>query len=275
MIPFCRLAIIFAIMIAAGTAGAGFEVVYTFPNEDSAPAIGDYWDSHTDELFDFNDDGNPDIFPNDGAQLSIVTLAGTELTPVVLWTYALPEVPDFVRMYAVNLTPDSGKEVLVYSGTYADGYNMLIISSAGNLIEAFGNVDFDDMADLNGDGFDELFMEDDLGGAIEVWSYRTEATGVPASRSRVGHLRQNVPNPFNPSTRIEFELPRAANAGLSMFDQRGRLVRTISLGELEPGRHEVTWDGKDEAGEAVAAGAYHYVLRAGGWESAKKMVLLK
>ncbi len=89
-------------------------------------------------------------------------------------------------------------------------------------------------------------------------------------------LEQNVPNPFNPTTRIAYHVPSGvAEIGLRVHDVTGRLVRTLVEGAVEPGRHAVAWDGRDERGAPVASGVYFVRLSAGERSSAKKILLLK
>ena len=88
-------------------------------------------------------------------------------------------------------------------------------------------------------------------------------------------LHQNNPNPFNPLTRIGFVLPRAAPARLGIYDASGRLVTTLVDGALDAGPHEVTWSGRDRAGNPVASGIYFYRLSSGSRTLTRKMILLK
>jgi hypothetical protein len=88
-------------------------------------------------------------------------------------------------------------------------------------------------------------------------------------------LEQNVPNPFNPSTTIAFTLREAAEIRLEVFDASGRHVRTLAAGTREATRHEVQWNGRDDAGTEVASGVYFYRLTAGELTLTHKMVLLK
>jgi hypothetical protein len=88
-------------------------------------------------------------------------------------------------------------------------------------------------------------------------------------------LHQNVPNPFNPTTRIAFELTQSENVEIVVYDVTGSRVTTLHKGQLGAGPHSVTWDGKAASGERVASGVYLYVLRTSTEEVARRMVLLK
>lgn len=88
-------------------------------------------------------------------------------------------------------------------------------------------------------------------------------------------LEGNVPNPFNPVTAIRFALPVNERVELSVFNLMGEKVRTLVAGELAWGRHEVMWDGTNEAGMQVASGTYVYRLHSQGFSEARKMLLLK
>jgi FlgD Ig-like domain len=88
-------------------------------------------------------------------------------------------------------------------------------------------------------------------------------------------LYPNVPNPFNPSTMIRFALPTSVHVELAIYDTNGRLVRTLVNEVRGYGEHEVTWNGRNEAGAGVSSGVYFYRLRAGKFNASQKMVLLK
>jgi hypothetical protein len=108
-------------------------------------------------------------------------------------------------------------------------------------------------------------------GGSETRSHSVEVTAaMPAIV-----LRQNQPNPFNPSTRIVFSLDRASNAKLAVYDPAGRLVRILADRPMEPGLHEENWDGTDTGGRRAASGIYFYRLTVGGRTLTKKMLLLK
>ena len=98
-----------------------------------------------------------------------------------------------------------------------------------------------------------------------------DAVAVPA----VTQLHQNVPNPFNPTTRIAFDLATAGLVRLHVYDAAGRLVRTLVDEQRAAGRYTDTWTGVDGSGRRVGSGVYFYRLDAPGYQSTRKMVLLQ
>jgi hypothetical protein len=88
-------------------------------------------------------------------------------------------------------------------------------------------------------------------------------------------LRQNHPNPFNPSTVITFRLAAPGPVTLAVYDAGGRRVRTLVQERLASGEHRAAWDGTDTAGRRVASGTYVYRLAADGQIRSRSMTLLK
>jgi len=89
---------------------------------------------------------------------------------------------------------------------------------------------------------------------------------IPTSARLLG----SYPNPFNATTKIEFELPTTATISLQVFDVNGRLVQTLVDEATPAGRHSVTFDGNN-----LASGLYFARLAAGEFHTTQKMVLLK
>ncbi|RMD95860.1 MAG: T9SS C-terminal target domain-containing protein [Calditrichaeota bacterium] len=88
-------------------------------------------------------------------------------------------------------------------------------------------------------------------------------------------LYQNFPNPFNPSTNIRFELPKATNVTLIIFNSLGQEVRRLVDGPMQAGSHTIYWDGRNERGFQTPSGIYYYVIKAGSFTQSRKMLLLK
>jgi hypothetical protein len=95
------------------------------------------------------------------------------------------------------------------------------------------------------------------------------------SRLQSSSLGYNFPNPFNPTTTIAFRLQIDSPVTLTVFDIAGRRVRTLVHGRLTAGDHDVTWDGRDDAGDSVGSGVYLTELRTPDRRSVRKMVLTR
>ncbi len=100
------------------------------------------------------------------------------------------------------------------------------------------------------------------------------ATAVPPQTSVVSRLRL-APNPFNPRTRVSFELENDADVSLRVYSLDGRLVDTIHRGWIKAGEQSFTWDGRDRLGREVASGSYFLRLNGPGIRATGRAVLLK
>ncbi len=92
----------------------------------------------------------------------------------------------------------------------------------------------------------------------------------------VARLFPNIPNPFNPTTRIVFEIPQSATVRLDIFDARGARVRALVDATRSAGRYSEQWDGRDSNGSGVPSGVYFCRLEVDGRViDTHKMALLK
>jgi len=132
---------------------------------------------------------------------------------------------------------------------------------------------------LGKNSFNLFFFE--WGDSTKSIDLKQLATGVRAREWEIVTpddyaLAPNYPNPFNPSTTIEFTLPLNKLISLRIYDMTGREVRAlISPSEYTAGKHAVVWDGKDNIGQAVSSGQYIYRLEFGGFVKSRTMMLLK
>ncbi len=93
-------------------------------------------------------------------------------------------------------------------------------------------------------------------------------------------LLPNYPNPFNPETWIPYQLAVDADVQISIYDISGALVRRLDLGHQKAGTYDLKsksayWDGRSTDGELVPSGLYFYQLRAGSFNSVKRMAVIK
>ena len=90
------------------------------------------------------------------------------------------------------------------------------------------------------------------------------------------YLNHNFPNPFNPTTRINYNLPKETLVSVIIYDLLGKKVNTLIDKELqEPGTKTVQWHGKDQEGLSLSSGIYFYSLETKYFLQKKKMILIK
>jgi len=111
-----------------------------------------------------------------------------------------------------------------------------------------------------------------------IFAVPNPASGVdtPQEMPAAYALHQNIPNPFNPSTVIRYDVPIGGErVTLQVFDVRGRLVATLVDAYETAGQKSVVWDGRNQTGGAVATGIYFYRMTAGNFIQTRKMILMK
>jgi hypothetical protein len=84
------------------------------------------------------------------------------------------------------------------------------------------------------------------------------------------NLFNNYPNPFNPTTLITFDVPKAQQVKLRVFDMQGREISVLVNQNLAAGRYQVDFHGNN-----LASGVYFYSLEAADFYKVNKMVLIK
>ena len=93
---------------------------------------------------------------------------------------------------------------------------------------------------------------------------------------RTYQLSANSPNPFSSRTWIAFDLPKATEVSLAIYDLNGRRVKTLLAGEsMGPGRWQLIWDGSDDDGCQLRAGIYYYKLIADNYSKIRKMAIFR
>jgi len=105
------------------------------------------------------------------------------------------------------------------------------------------------------------------------WKFQTRTTGVAQVSSNIPavyKLYNNYPNPFNPTTKIKFDLPKNSFVKINIFDITGRLVNELLNLNLQPGSYETEFNGMN-----LSSGVYYYRIEAGDFIETNKMILVK
>ncbi len=109
-------------------------------------------------------------------------------------------------------------------------------------------------------------------GEGQTTAVEEEGNSLPAQTS----LGEPYPNPFNASTLIPLAVGKGtAPLHLTVYDALGRRVRTLVSGGAAAGTYTLSWDGRDDWGQAVASGAYLVEMRLGSWSQHRKLLLLR
>jgi len=102
------------------------------------------------------------------------------------------------------------------------------------------------------------------------------SSSVPSADQSIVTILGNHPNPFNPATTISYRLGKPTRTSLRIYDLSGRLVRSLIVGqEQSAGSYDFTWQGRNDAGQAVPSGTYLYRLDAGTHSQSRRLMLLK
>jgi hypothetical protein len=101
------------------------------------------------------------------------------------------------------------------------------------------------------------------------------ATGINPAMPAHSLTCYSYPNPFNPTTRIHFELPQTSRVNLTVFTASGEYVASLLNRTLPAGSHNVVWEGTNDTGRPVASGAYFYMLTTNSSRASGRMILIK
>ncbi len=134
-------------------------------------------------------------------------------------------------------------------------------------------------ADLDGDTFDDLAIGNRNSNEILVYVNEGMASSTgdifEPNMPSMFEMYQNAPNPFNPSTTIEYFLESRTRISLTIHNILGQQVALLVDEIKSPGIHRIQWDGTNSNGELLATGIYFYRLTGDNTSITRKMVLLK
>jgi hypothetical protein len=148
----------------------------------------------------------------------------------------------------------------------------LVGDDVGFLLSGFS---FHYIRDLRVDGYVDRFQH--MTRILNWFSIIVDqAVSVGPRRAGRNALEQNVPNPFNPTTKIRFQVKESGLVSLRVYNVAGQLVTTLVDGHRNAGKvYEASWNGLNNSGQPVSSGVYFYKLVAKGFTQTKKMVSVK
>jgi hypothetical protein len=143
------------------------------------------------------------------------------------------------------------------------------------------------VGDVDGDKIDDILISGQLADNSswdEGWTFVIAGwNGQPVATSDEPDInfntsmdvKQNVPNPFNQATTIEFSLPRSEFTTVKVYNLLGSTIAVPLKRSLSAGEHKIVWDGRDLSGNFVPTGIYFYQVQSGKYSVVKKMALIK
>jgi hypothetical protein len=207
------------------------------------------------------------IFSEGGVQDTIVVEGGCP-TPNTFDVLTAPGADAIVEMNYHDYRPDSTFAPAVLSQMTVNA----VFDTVGFVLSGFS---FHYMRDFEAAGFPARYthMRHILGYLSNIVDEPTGATPTSVTRNS---LDQNVPNPFNPTTTIKYEVKESGLVSLRIYNVAGQLVKTLVDGQRIAGQvYEANWNGLNNGGQPVSSGVYFYKLVARSFTQTKKMVLLK
>ncbi len=186
----------------------------------------------------------------------------------------------FLECYSSGIRGSS--VVIEWSVSSRDGWDSFHILRTEEADGVFREIPF---PDISSDGLSFVFKDESCRPGITFY-YRVETSEMGERcllfetgpvMIPVGELTllQNFPNPFNPSTLIQYSLPAGCMVRIDIFSTDGRRIARLVDDELPAGSHSARWNGLDDSGIPAGSGVYIYRLRAGKMTLSRKMLLLR
>ncbi|MCP4725916.1 MAG: T9SS type A sorting domain-containing protein [bacterium] len=178
------------------------------------------------------------------------------------------------QSFSITVTADDpDQDALTFSLAAAPG-NMIIDQLTGDITWTPAEED-------TGIHYVKIEAEDNKGGFDEETFYITvlkeDVTSVNNERIQIpiDFKLNNYPNPFNPSTNIEYTVPVISNVHMEIYNILGQKIRTLVSRDLPAGKYKTQWNGLSDSGINVGSGIYICRLRAGSYTSTKKLMLIR
>ena len=211
-----------------------------------------------------------------------VSLSGTgETSPMLLSFSALSDTlePNSVVTHLLTLT-NSGNVTIDYTitheiewltinnenGSIAANTTELILFNISTLFMNYGEYTGTVTISTNVGQFNI-----DVSILVVALAIGDEITGIPQSFK----VHENFPNPFNPVTKVQIDVPEQGHMQVVVHDISGRLITTLLNSDVEPGYHSIKWNGKNRLGAMATSGVYILNVYLNGQQHSQKMLLVK
>ena len=205
-------------------------------------------------------------------------IEGTDTTPVLaLRGSIVDEVSGGFRVAVENLS--TGKQVAATASDAEAGYRLTVVD-----IETMRAARVGDVLEISAQSKSPFIGVKPLRYTVTAEDVKQNLIQLPTLVAyeipAETELLANYPNPFNPETWIPYRLAEDTEVSLTIYDQSGRVVRSLDVGHQVAGVYEsrskaVYFDGRNAVGEQVASGIYFYHLSAGDYSATRKMLILK
>ena len=209
-------------------------------------------------------------------------IEGTDTTPVLALRGSIVDGvsgvrPSDLRVAVTNVS--TGRAVAATASDDGAGYRLAIVD-----IETMRAARVGDVLEISAQSTNPFIGVKPLRYTVTALDVKRGLIRLPALVAyeipKETELLVNYPNPFNPETWIPYRLAEDTEVSLTIYDQSGRVVRSLDVGYQVAGVYEsrskaVYFDGRNAVGEQVASGIYFYHLSAGDYSATRKMLILK
>lgn len=221
-----------------------------------------------------------------GTEAVIASEQGNGTYSEVLDDFAGEEIQGIWKIWIEDSYGDGGHQATGITITYfivEEGEPWLTVTPETGTLEPAGSETINVSADASSLEAGEYFAiitihsndEDEEFIEIPV-TFTVEGTGnnndVPQA---LDSISANYPNPFNPVTKIDYNLTKKGEIEISIYNVKGQMIKTLVKGVQEAGKHSVVWQGKDNSGKEVSSGIYFYKFKTEDIHQTRKMILMK
>lgn len=191
------------------------------------------------------------------------------------------DINNNIEMYQSRLVRLNNAHFVGATGNFANGTNYNLEDASGTIVfrSSFYDVDYIGEPIPTGN-FSVVVIVNQFNQTPQITARMLDDWGAVSNDDNLAtpvstQLLGNYPNPFNPSTTIEYFTAKAEPVQITIYNQKGQTVKNFDMQTNSKGVHSVNWDGTDNAGKSVSSGMYYFRLKSGSYSSTKKMVLMK